>query len=148
MQILPLCYLHLVAASHSYTCAQDGLHTVQFVLVVFFLPIVVPKRQHPCAHSGARERARWRSRPPNPRPRRHPAVPPSEPPPPALSSGAAMGSANSPSGSGGRPTRCRISVRLAYFIIVLHLPMCTQTKTHIVTCTVWWCGGGGGWSFI
>ena len=27
MQILPLCYLHLVAVSRSYTCAQDGLDT-------------------------------------------------------------------------------------------------------------------------
>ena len=35
MQILPLCYLHLVAASRSYTCAQDGLDTVQLALVVF-----------------------------------------------------------------------------------------------------------------
>ena len=38
MQILPLCYLHLVAASRSYTCAQDGLDTVQLALVVFFHP--------------------------------------------------------------------------------------------------------------
>ena len=38
MQILLLCYLHLVAASHSYTCAQDDLDTVQLALVVFFLP--------------------------------------------------------------------------------------------------------------
>ena len=38
MQILPLCYLHLVAASRSYTCAQDGLDTAQLALVVFFLP--------------------------------------------------------------------------------------------------------------
>ena len=38
MQILPLCYLHLVAASRSYTCAQDGVDTVQLALVVFFLP--------------------------------------------------------------------------------------------------------------
>ena len=38
MQILPLCYLHLVAASRSYTCAQDDLDTVQLALVVFFLP--------------------------------------------------------------------------------------------------------------
>ena len=38
MQILPLCHLHLVAASRSYTCAQDGLDTVQLALVVFFLP--------------------------------------------------------------------------------------------------------------
>ena len=38
MQILPLCYLHFVAASHSYTCAQDNLDTVQLALVVFFLP--------------------------------------------------------------------------------------------------------------
>ena len=38
MQILPLCYLHLVAASRSYTCAQGGLDTVQLALVVFFLP--------------------------------------------------------------------------------------------------------------
>ena len=38
MQILPLCYLHLVAASHSYTCAQDGVDTVRLALVVFFLP--------------------------------------------------------------------------------------------------------------
>ena len=37
-QILPLCYLHLVAASRSYTCTQDGLDTVQLALVVFFLP--------------------------------------------------------------------------------------------------------------
>ena len=29
--------LHLAAASRSYTCAQDGLNTVQLVLVVFFL---------------------------------------------------------------------------------------------------------------
>ena len=28
MQIMPLCYLHLVAASRSYTCPQDGLDTV------------------------------------------------------------------------------------------------------------------------
>ena len=40
MQILPLCYLHLVAASRSYTCAQDGLDTVQLALVVFFLGAV------------------------------------------------------------------------------------------------------------
>ena len=33
-----MCKLHLVAASHSYTCAQDGLDTVQLALVVFFLP--------------------------------------------------------------------------------------------------------------
>ena len=38
MQILPLCYLHLVAASCSYTCAQDGVDTAQLALVVFFLP--------------------------------------------------------------------------------------------------------------
>ena len=38
MQILPLCYLHLVAASRSYACAQDDLDTVQLVLVVFFPP--------------------------------------------------------------------------------------------------------------
>ena len=38
MQILPLCYLHLVAASRSYTCDQDGVDTVQLALVVFFLP--------------------------------------------------------------------------------------------------------------
>ena len=38
MQILPLCYLHLVAASRSYSCVQDGLNTVQLVLLVFFLP--------------------------------------------------------------------------------------------------------------
>ena len=38
MQILSLCKLHLVAASSSYTCAQDGLDTVQLALVVFFLP--------------------------------------------------------------------------------------------------------------
>ena len=31
-------YLHLVAASRSYTCAQDGLDTAQLALVVFFLP--------------------------------------------------------------------------------------------------------------
>ena len=35
MQIVPLCYLHLVAAYQFYTCAQDGLDTVQLVLVVF-----------------------------------------------------------------------------------------------------------------
>ena len=35
MQNLPLCKLHLVAASRSYTCAQDGLDTVQLALVVF-----------------------------------------------------------------------------------------------------------------
>ena len=33
---LSLCFLHLVAASHSYTCAQDD--TVQLALVVFVLP--------------------------------------------------------------------------------------------------------------
>ena len=38
MQIMPLCYLYLVAASRSYTCTQDGLDTVQLALVVFFLP--------------------------------------------------------------------------------------------------------------
>ena len=32
MQILPLCYLYLFAASRSYTCAQDGLETVQLAL--------------------------------------------------------------------------------------------------------------------
>ena len=37
-QILPLCYLYLIAASCFYTCAQDRLDTVQLVLVVFFLP--------------------------------------------------------------------------------------------------------------
>ena len=36
MQIF--CKLHLVAASRSYTCAQDDLDTVQLALVVFFLP--------------------------------------------------------------------------------------------------------------
>ena len=34
---LSLCKLHLVSASHFYTCAQDGLDTVQLALVVFFL---------------------------------------------------------------------------------------------------------------
>ena len=38
MQILPLCYLHMVAASRSYTCAQDGLDTPQLALVVFCPP--------------------------------------------------------------------------------------------------------------
>ena len=37
IKVVPLCYLHLVAASCSYTCAQDGLYTVQLALVVFFL---------------------------------------------------------------------------------------------------------------
>ena len=36
--VVPLCKLHLVAASRSYTCTQDGLDTVQLALVVFFLP--------------------------------------------------------------------------------------------------------------
>ena len=35
MQLLLLCHLHLVAASRSYTCAQDGLDT--YCMVVFFL---------------------------------------------------------------------------------------------------------------
>ena len=35
--VVPLCKLHLVAASRSYTCTQDGLDTVQLALVVFFL---------------------------------------------------------------------------------------------------------------
>ena len=38
IKVVPLCKLHLVAASRSYTCALDGLDTVQLVLVVFFLP--------------------------------------------------------------------------------------------------------------
>ena len=33
-----MCKLHLVAASCSYTCAEDGLDTVQLALVVFCLP--------------------------------------------------------------------------------------------------------------
>ena len=37
IKVVPLCKLHLVAASLSYTCAQDGLDTVQLALVVFFL---------------------------------------------------------------------------------------------------------------
>ena len=41
MQILPLCYLHLAAASRSYTCVQDGLDTVQLALVVFFLHVML-----------------------------------------------------------------------------------------------------------
>ena len=36
--VVPLCKLHLVAASRSYTCTQDGLDTVQLALVVFLLP--------------------------------------------------------------------------------------------------------------
>ena len=36
--VVPLCKLHLVAASRSYTCTQDGLVTVQLALVMFFLP--------------------------------------------------------------------------------------------------------------
>ena len=38
IKVVPLCKLHLVAASRSYTCAQDGVDTVQLALVVFFLP--------------------------------------------------------------------------------------------------------------
>ena len=38
IKVLPLYKLHLVAASRSYTRAQDGLDTVQLALVVFFLP--------------------------------------------------------------------------------------------------------------
>ena len=36
VQILPLCFLHLVAAYCSYinTCAQDGLDTMQLAMVV------------------------------------------------------------------------------------------------------------------
>ena len=41
MQILLLCYLHLFAASHFYTCAYDDLDTVQIALVVFFLSSAV-----------------------------------------------------------------------------------------------------------
>ena len=41
MQILPLCYLHLVAASRSYTCAQDGHDTVQHIYVY---PLCLRKR--------------------------------------------------------------------------------------------------------
>ena len=38
IKVVPLCKLHLVAASRSYTCAQGGLDTVQLALVVFLLP--------------------------------------------------------------------------------------------------------------
>ena len=38
-KVAPLCKLHLVAASHSNTCAQDGLATVQVALVVFSLAL-------------------------------------------------------------------------------------------------------------
>ena len=38
IKVVPLCKLHLVAASRSYTCAQDGLDTVQLALVVFCPP--------------------------------------------------------------------------------------------------------------
>ena len=54
MQILPLCYPHLVAASHSYTCAQDGLDTVQLALVVFFLLSTSTNRYTTCTHGGHR----------------------------------------------------------------------------------------------
>ena len=40
--MVPLCKLHLVAASCSYTCAQDGLDTVQLALGVFFLSPTTP----------------------------------------------------------------------------------------------------------
>ena len=39
--MVPLCKLHLVAASHSYTCAQDGLVTAQLALVVLFIGALV-----------------------------------------------------------------------------------------------------------
>ena len=35
IKVVPLCKLHLVAASCSYTCAHDGVDTVQLALVVF-----------------------------------------------------------------------------------------------------------------
>ena len=38
MQILPLCYLHLVAASRSYRIVPKMVLTLQLALVVFFRP--------------------------------------------------------------------------------------------------------------
>ena len=35
IKMMPLCKLHLLAASGSYTCAQDGVDTVQLALVAF-----------------------------------------------------------------------------------------------------------------
>ena len=48
MQIPPLCYLYLFAASRSYTCAQDGLETVQLVLVASQLAQIL--YLHSCGH--------------------------------------------------------------------------------------------------
>ena len=39
IKVVPLCKLHLAAASCSYTCAQDDLDVVQLALVVFFLTL-------------------------------------------------------------------------------------------------------------
>ena len=41
IKVVPLCKLHLVAASLSYTCAQDGLDTAQLALVVLYIYISV-----------------------------------------------------------------------------------------------------------
>ena len=43
IKVVPLCKLHLVAASRSYTCAQGGLDTVQIALVMFSLPLTSDK---------------------------------------------------------------------------------------------------------
>ena len=41
IKLVPLCKLDLVAASRSYTCAQDGVDTVQLALVVIYIYIYV-----------------------------------------------------------------------------------------------------------
>ena len=50
MQILPLCYLHLVAASRTPVVVPKMVLTLQPALVVFFLPSTIQRKYSTCTH--------------------------------------------------------------------------------------------------
>ena len=62
MQILPLCYLHLVAASRSYSCAQDGLddYLPHFSALQIYIGLQgLPREERMCQSGKVEDVSHW-----------------------------------------------------------------------------------------